>query len=315
MNSLKLYWTLFLFITFFNTTDAQTKALPTSFYDNFKKYHQFLLTKNPQSIDSLGKLMQTMFKRLPEIVVEGVLRQIVFTKQTGIIISNQELNERFKTQYGEIPFFMDVNPDSYAVIAENSSLVSMILDKIIFSDAPFDIDTTDKSLFKLYPFYEIRPEDKIAEIGGGDGSFSLYLSFIYNNKIIINELDSGKINGVKTLIQEFEQFQPNHQLSVVQGSEVSTGLGSASMDVILMNNTYHHFSERKKMLQSIHHSLKKDGILYVGETVSDYDIIYHQCPQILTKRMVIKGIEKQGFKLEKQARTLTQYLMKFRKIE
>jgi putative heme-binding domain-containing protein len=144
---------------------------------------------------------------------------------------------------------------------------------------------------------EIPVGAAVAEIGSGTGYFTWRLA----GKVG----PSGKVFAVdvqqKMLDQTAEAIK-KHQLSNVElvlGAENDPHLRAASLDLVLIANAYHEFSEPEAMLTAVNRALKPDGRLVIIEFAEGHPF----GPQDKAERMSIDQIRAEiepiGFELDR----------------
>ena len=146
--------------------------------------------------------------------------------------------------------------------------------------------------------YELSEADAIAEIGAGDGGFSLLLHLRYHCRThFINELDSLALTRVTQLLELLPDAP--HPPIPVQGTIYSTGLEDHLLDAVILRNTLHHFAAAEDMLQSIRRSLAADGVLYVMEEVDNAENGQPHCSQALSEDELLTVMQMEGFALQR----------------
>ncbi len=103
----------------------------------------------------------------------------------------------------------------------------------------------------------------VADVGAGTGYMSL--------KLARRVGPSGKVYAEDVQPEMLQQVRANAQkaklanIQTVQGSFTDPMLPKGQMDLVLLVDVYHEFSEPQKMLQGIRASLKSDGRLVLLE--------------------------------------------------
>ena len=169
---------------------------------------------------------------------------------------------------------------------------------VLKPEYPYSINSKS-AIFEEFLVYGISSTAKIAEIGAGVGSFSLLLNRIQPQvKVYINELDDGYLTCIRQQIKQNVSMFDTMQLQVVKGEKKATGLEGLGIDKIIIRNSFHHFKEQAKMLESIRKSLRSDGTLYLLESVSDQGDKTHTCKQLLSRQNILDRLTDHGFRLE-----------------
>jgi len=158
-----------------------------------------------------------------------------------------------------------------------------------------------QSLIKEILFYEINDGQKIAEVGAGWGDFSFVISRLYKlERLYVNELKRELIKRTKERLKGIADEERN--IKIIKGSKQSAKLGDKDLDKIIIRNSFHHFSNKDEMLQSIKSALSENGKLYLSEPVTDLgkDGCNIECREAISKKAVLQSLENNGFVLERE---------------
>jgi len=124
--------------------------------------------------------------------------------------------------------------------------------------------------------YNLENGDKILEIGSGNISFAKTIGRkIKNAKIYLNDIDTENLNNLYLYLQldekEIKKYsrKRNNEYFLIEGSEISTGVENIVFDKIIIRNTFHCFSEKKMMLESIKKSMDNNTILIISDKFED----------------------------------------------
>lgn len=157
----------------------------------------------------------------------------------------------------------------------------------------------------------LKPGETIADIGAGTGLYTRLFAqavgatgTVYATDIAPKFLAYIKENAARDGLKNVQ---------TVLGSDRSTNLKDASVDVAFNSDVYHHFEYPMTMNASIRRALKPGGRLYVLEMEKTGSQTAHvRAP----KNVVIAEIEKSGFKLVEEIKIPDlheNYLLYFRK--
>jgi len=146
---------------------------------------------------------------------------------------------------------------------------------------------------------EIRPGMSVADVGAGTGVFTL----LFSRKVggsgtaIAQDVSSEFLRGIEARARQ----EKLANVRTVLGSERDAKLPAASVDLVFVCDTYHHFEYPQAMLASLHAALKPGGRLAV--------IDYEKAPGRSSawvmghvragRETVIAEIEAAGFRLHK----------------
>lgn len=142
----------------------------------------------------------------------------------------------------------------------------------------------------------------IADIGAGTGYFTIRLArrvgpegMVYANDVQPEMLDR---------IREKSQKLDLKNIETVLGTEADPKLPAGKMDLVLLVDVYHEFSQPQRMLQAIRASLKPDGRLVLLEYRKEDPTIPIRPDHKMSIPEVKTEVEAEGFKLQKVEDTL-----------
>jgi ubiquinone/menaquinone biosynthesis C-methylase UbiE len=148
----------------------------------------------------------------------------------------------------------------------------------------------------------IRPGMVVADVGAGTGYMSLRLAKrvgpagrVYANDIQPEMLRRLQQNAAKAKITNIEP---------VLGEEADPKLPAGRMDLVLLVDVYHEFSEPRKMLDKIRESLKPDGRLVLLEYRKEDPNVPILPEHKMSVAEVKAELEPQGFALSQVIETL-----------
>jgi ubiquinone/menaquinone biosynthesis C-methylase UbiE len=109
----------------------------------------------------------------------------------------------------------------------------------------------------------ITPGMVVADVGAGSGYMSTRLARRVGprGKVYANDLQPSLLQVLKSKLQE----EHLSNVELVFGTEDDARLPTSAIDLALLVDVYHEFSEPQRMLQSIRHALKPDGRLVLVE--------------------------------------------------
>ena len=150
----------------------------------------------------------------------------------------------------------------------------------------------------------IEKGSTVADIGAGVGYFTWRLAdrvgpggVVYGEDIqpgMIAQLQKNmaarKITNVKTVLGAYDDPK----------------LPKASLDLVLLVDVYHEFSEPEKMLQRIRESMKPGGRLVLLEYRAEDPSVPIRPEHEMTVKMVREEVQPEGFKFDKTIEVLPQ---------
>ena len=133
----------------------------------------------------------------------------------------------------------------------------------------------------------------VADIGAGSGYFTLKLANAVGTtgKVYANDLQPGML----ALLQQSVARARLTNVVPVLGTEDDPKLPADSIDLALMVDVYHEFSQPQKMLQRIRESLRKGGRLALVEYRGEDPTVPIRPEHKMTKAQVKLEVEHEGF--------------------
>ena len=152
----------------------------------------------------------------------------------------------------------------------------------------------------------------VADVGAGVGYFTWRIAGRVgpSGKVYANDIQPRMLDQLKKNVAA-------HQLSNVEtvlGTEDDPKLPRDRMDLVLLVDVYHEFSQPQKMLQGIRDSLKPDGRLVLLEYRKEDPAVPIRIEHKMTIEEVKAEIVPEGFRFEKSLETLPrQHILIFRR--
>jgi ubiquinone/menaquinone biosynthesis C-methylase UbiE len=158
----------------------------------------------------------------------------------------------------------------------------------------------------------IRPGMQIADVGAGSGYFTSRLSRRVGPE--------GKVYAVEVqpemmaILRRRVTKEKLTNVVTVRGSEADPHLPPKSVDLILMVDVYHEFSQPRSMLRRMFEALKPDGRLVLLEYRKEDPHIPIRSEHKMSVAEAKAEVEAEGYKLEKVLNDLPrQHILVFRK--
>jgi SAM-dependent methyltransferase len=149
---------------------------------------------------------------------------------------------------------------------------------------------------------DLKPGMAVADVGAGTGYMSLKLARrvgatgrVYAEDVQPDMLEQVRLNAAKAGLKNIQ---------TVQGTFTDPQLPSGQMDLVLLVDVYHEFSEPQKMLRGIRNSLKPAGRLVLLEYRKEDPAIPILPEHKMTVAEVKTELEAEGFKLGPVIETL-----------
>jgi ubiquinone/menaquinone biosynthesis C-methylase UbiE len=205
-------------------------------------------------------------------------------------------------------------------LVSNADFYWMLHEGIFSSDYPFRLNIKHYMLQEILTC-KIDSSQSIAEIGAGTGHFAFLLNIIFHpRKYHLNELDTSKIHLFQN-IKEIHQDSFKYDYCLIKGEDEKTNL-KGKFDKIIIRNTFHHFSDKKKMLEDIKQHLNPDGEVIVIEVFKEdagHDLkafpgaysCYHQ----ISERKFLKYFKKSNFQIISNTKVQNRSIFVFKQNE
>ncbi len=141
-----------------------------------------------------------------------------------------------------------------------TSLAFFTLTLLGLSAAATD-EVDSKELARLVEVLDVDPGETFADVGAGDGRYSMALARTVgeNGRIYATEVEEDDLKKM----EERASREKLENVEVVRGTQEATGLPEACCDGILLRRVYHHFLDPAAMQASMRRSLKEGGFLLI----------------------------------------------------
>jgi SAM-dependent methyltransferase len=160
---------------------------------------------------------------------------------------------------------------------------------------------------------DIKPGMTVAEVGAGTGYVALRMAKrvgpdgrVYANDLQPEMLDKLRQNAAKAGLANVQ---------TVLGGETDPKLPAGRMDLIILVDVYHEFSQPQKMLQGIRAALKPDGRLVLLEYRKEDPNIPIRPEHKMSVAEAKTEVEAEGFHMNSPIETLPrQHILVFTKV-
>jgi ubiquinone/menaquinone biosynthesis C-methylase UbiE len=144
---------------------------------------------------------------------------------------------------------------------------------------------------------EIRKGSTVADIGAGVGYHVWRLSEIVGptGKVIGEDIQEGMIRLMKKNVEE----RKLQNVEIILGTPTDPRLPAKSVDVVLMVDVYHEFSDPVTMMRHIKNALKPDGRVVLVEFRKEDPNVPIQPLHKMSVGDVRSELEPLGFKFQK----------------
>lgn len=151
----------------------------------------------------------------------------------------------------------------------------------------------------LLRFLDARPGSVIADVGCGDGFYSLRIARAVapNGRVVAEDIDESALRKLR----EHVAAENVGNLDVVLGSADDPHLGIGRLDAVLVRNAYHEMRQHKTMLRHIYRALKPGGRFVVVEPLHEANRGLSRKKQVAEHNIAIGIAERElraaGFKI------------------
>jgi ubiquinone/menaquinone biosynthesis C-methylase UbiE len=113
---------------------------------------------------------------------------------------------------------------------------------------------------KLVEVLALKPSMTVADVGAGGGAITVVLAkWLVSGRVLATDINPVFLAEIR----EYVKQEGLSNVTLVEGTAVSTNLPTSCCDAILMRNVYHHLTEPETFITSVIASLKPDGQLAI----------------------------------------------------
>ncbi|MEO8025134.1 MAG: methyltransferase domain-containing protein [Bryobacteraceae bacterium] len=159
---------------------------------------------------------------------------------------------------------------------------------------------------------QLKPGMTIADVGAGTGYFTL--------RMARRVAPGGRVYGVDIQPEMLTKLRKNaakaniSNIQGILGTESDPKLPVGELDLILMVDVYHEFSQPQKMLAGMRAALKANGRLVLIEYRKEDPAVPIRLEHKMTIQEAKSEVEAEGFRLEQVLKTLPrQHILIFKK--
>ncbi len=294
---------IFLFFSFQLNGQENTSPSNTRFIVNLAQYRHELIAGNFDNYKTLIHL-DTLWKQ-PEAMkeeMETLLFNIIYLNEI-YLVKPKKISNKINKKFPGYPLLYLLTEENIGIILKNKHLIDLLTKGILKPDPPFQIDPEIFVLEEL-GFYKIKDGMHIAEIGAGNGVFSLMLGLAYDSlSIYVNDLDYFSIEYAMKKITGCQSKNSGNSYFFVDGKKKTTQLENVKLDKIIIRNSFHHFSRPTEMLASIKQSLTPDGDLYISDPFLAPGHSFG-CNKVMLLEDIKKILLENGFRIVEEKRHL-----------
>ena len=144
----------------------------------------------------------------------------------------------------------------------------------------------------------------VADVGAGSGAITWRLAKLVGpkGKVYANDI---QVRMLELLVKNMEQRKIKN-VEPILGTVDDPKLPAASVDLELLIDVYHEFSQPQKMLRHLRDALRPDGRLVLLEYRAEDPAVKIRPEHKMTVDMVKAEVEPEGFRFDKTIETLPQ---------
>ena len=173
---------------------------------------------------------------------------------------------------------------------------------------------------RLAQALQIESGDIVADVGAGDGEWSVELAAIVGSEghVFATEVSKKAIKKIERRVSK----NGLENVSVVHGDQNRTGLPAGCCDAILLRLVYHHFEHPKKMQADLLRALKPGKLIAIVDFSPENNLGRSNVPEFrgghgVAAERVIEEMKTAGFRFVERRNRWddhgNRYLLLFRK--
>jgi ubiquinone/menaquinone biosynthesis C-methylase UbiE len=158
----------------------------------------------------------------------------------------------------------------------------------------------------------LKPGDTVCDLGCGNGFYALKIAPLVGEKGRVIAVDIQR--EMLELLKDRAGDEKIRNIETVLGTVVDPKLPEASVDLVLLVDVYHEFSNPEEMLAAIRKSLKPTGRVALAEFRAEDPAVPIKPLHKMSKAQIMKEFPANGFKLVEEFDKLPwQHLMFFQR--
>lgn len=306
MNLPKVGLLIFISLISVLTLKAQQKAFDELEYTkNLSNYRANLLLDNADKVDELFKIWRGWEKLEPNSDSLTSWFGDILAWRTYRSRKVEKVTKKFAKDGITSPWLNALSDEEFVKFIRFREIRELLLEDVIDPRPPFRLKYI-RGILKELKFYDLKEKNKIAELGAGDGMFSLFLGLTdLDLKITVNEVNKYLVSSINRTILDNKKYIIAENYEVVLGETDNANLTS-KVDKIIVRNAFHHFKKRREMLESIQKALNPDGSLYIMEYLEP------NCSKAIPIGHLEGIVSNYGFTLVKEQVTETSILQEYK---
>ena len=135
----------------------------------------------------------------------------------------------------------------------------------------------------------------VADVGCGNGYHSLMMAKLVspNGKVLCVDIQQKMLD----LLKKRAEFEKISNLELIKGKYTDPMLPKGKVDLILLVDAYHEFTDPENMLKKMHDSLSENGVIALVEFRKEDKSVPIKEDHKMSKKQIDKEFTANGFKL------------------
>jgi len=285
---------LVLLLPYFAQANTQSQQ---EWIVKISEYRSQIIEKNPQAILDLKTLQDKWLKLGVDSDDVFHFTSYVLTYSNAYQYDFEKIKKKLPKKLPKSKISESFDETDFNALIAGGEIIHLIQIGILESDYPFKLNQKAE-IFKELEFYEINSQDRLADIGAGNGQFSFLLHHIYPDAtLFITESSYLFHKYIEVQVEKSSHFFDTKNIEIVFGKKKNCRIEDKKVDKIVIRNSLHHFSRKDEMLQSIKLSLTDNGILFIKEATREMDKDKDICEKAMHKANIEDVLKKNGFVL------------------
>ena len=198
--------------------NAQTwDETQTQLIKNISYFRTKIITKDTAKLIQLELLIERWDT---EEKNKETLADIIFYIKDYDYVENsfKWVQKALARKFPQSPITASITEEKYLLVSDYTNLLDLITENVLHYKFPFQLKRDD-DFIKEIKYYEIKQNQRIAEIGADSATFSFLLFFANPSlQISISEL-WDKISGVEYTLNHLSTFFDTQRIEVVKGKK------------------------------------------------------------------------------------------------
>ena len=252
---------------------SQENSIDSRIDESISQMRTHIINKNPESIAQITELLSRWRAIEPD---DEIVEHVLFNANYGCNFYSRNLKSLkrwIKKNSQGSKLHKAISQEDIDLIKANPNLLFLMGHGFLSHSHPYNPEV-DTFRTAEYQFIDVKPTETIADIGSGSGDHILTLAVMYPiNGIYINEIEQELVDFLQYRVHFLQGLlmQDGREIEVKVGTDIEVNIPKEEVDLVIVRNTYHHFSMKSKMMESIISSLSSDGRIIIIEPLASKD--------------------------------------------